>query len=167
MNRIIHRKNWVLFICFSGLLFSSVSFVVTASAASQEQRAQELELQDLELQDLELKYEELKKQIKQNKRAAKKSMRKMKKQQQALRFRGFFSAGVATTDGKAVLRLMQENQEIGDEPNFQSDAIVGLQLDARINDRTRYTHQMSTAGFDINHTVKTEWAYFSYKLTED
>ena len=160
MNLMEYRNKRVVLISF--ILILAVPFSANASTTDQGQKSQRTELQELQIQ-----YDKLKRQINNNKNAAKKSLRKMQKKRETLQFRGFFSAGVATTDGKAELRLLQENQEIGDEPNFQSDSIVGLQLDAIINDRTRYTHQMITSGYDINHTVKTEWAYFSYHLGKD
>ncbi|MBL4867189.1 MAG: hypothetical protein JKY67_12535 [Pseudomonadales bacterium] len=162
MKRITHRKKRILFISLCCLLFLPISFNLNGATADQENQTREQRIEELKL-----KYNALEKKIKKNKRTVKHSMRKMQKQKQAMQFRGFFSAGVATTDGKSALRKLNDNQEIGDEPNFQSDSIVGLQLDAKINDKTRYTHQMTTAGFDIDHTVKTEWAYFSYKPFAD
>ncbi|MBL4867778.1 MAG: hypothetical protein JKY67_15525 [Pseudomonadales bacterium] len=158
MTLLIHKKKGALFFCLSCLLILSISFINTASAADQKRQA-------LQIQELKLQLEKLENEIKRNKQKAKQSLRKIQKRQRTVQFRGFFSAGVATADDKALLRLINDNQEIGDEPNFQSDSIVGLQLDAVINDKTRYTHQMTTVGYDINHTVKTEWAYFSYKLS--
>ena len=160
-----HRKKKTLF--FSLCCFFLWPTAYSAADANPVQPQQIEKRLEQELQALHLKYQELKTQIQKNKRTTKKAFRRLRKKEQALKIRGFFTAGVATTDGKSKIRLEQENQEIGDEPNFQSDAIVGLQLDASINNKTRYTHQMTTVGYDLSHTVKTEWAYFSYELTNN
>ena len=124
-------------------------------------------MEDLEKQikEAQQQYEALEALVHKNDKTTKRNFRKLNKLD--LQIRGFFSIGVATTDGNAKLRKLNTLEEIGDEPNFQTDMITGLQFDATINHKTRYTHHLTTVGYDIDHTVKTEWAYFSYQFSAD
>ncbi len=87
-----------------------------------------------------------------------------------LKINGFLSAGVSTSDEDNALTSAGG---LRDSENHTSNAIAGLQFDFTINDKTNAVVQLTASGIghkgaqDPAGTVAAEWAYLSYKLTDD
>lgn len=78
------------------------------------------------------------------------------------RLSGFITTGVATSNNATPILL---GAEINDHVNFLADTVLGVQIDATIDDKTRFSSQIiandSTGGFDLN----AEWIYIARNLT--
>ena len=96
---------------------------------------------------------------KKSKKRTKSFSKKFDKYLQRIKFNGFASAGISTSDVEA-------NHIIGinDSKNYQSDAIIALQANFRVNDKTEAVLQLSSRGSDRNDT-EAEWAYIAYSFT--
>ncbi|MFZ5756335.1 MAG: hypothetical protein ACOY3X_05495 [Pseudomonadota bacterium] len=73
---------------------------------------------------------------------------------------GFMSAGF----GRAELDDFSYDNGLDEEWSHKADAVVGLQLDAQVNDRTSAVVQLVGRGPE-NFDVSAEWAYIGYRPT--
>ncbi|MBL4868399.1 MAG: hypothetical protein JKY67_18695 [Pseudomonadales bacterium] len=84
---------------------------------------------------------------------------KFKKAQARLKFNGFVSAGLSRSDEAADSII-----GVSDQNNYLVDTIFGLQVNAKINDKTSAVLQLVGRGIDANN-VLAEWGYLSHAFT--
>lgn len=75
---------------------------------------------------------------------------------------GFMSAGAAVTGEED---FSYDGGRVSDEWSFAPDSIVGIQLEAAVNDRTRAVIQLVGRG-DSDYAVEAEWAYVGWRPDE-
>ena len=95
---------------------------------------------------------------KKSKRRAKSINKRFGKYLDRLKINGFASAGLTTTDSDAEHIL-----GIDDTKNFQSDAIIALQANFKINDTTEAVLQLVGRG-DQRNDVEAEWGYIAHSF---
>ncbi|PCJ20440.1 MAG: hypothetical protein COB04_04065 [Gammaproteobacteria bacterium] len=123
---------------FRWITFSYLLFFSLASVASDE-------LEEL-VEDLEYEIEDLIEQIdERNKR---------------FKINGFLSAGASYSDSTVPL----ESTDLLDEVNFSPEAVLGLQLEFKLNDKSKVVTQLVGRG-KTDFDIVAEWGYFAYKVT--
>jgi len=86
-----------------------------------------------------------------------------------MKINGFLSAGVSTSDEDNPLTSAGS---LRDTENHSNNAIVGLQFDFTINDKTNAVLQLTANGIghkgdnDRPGNVSAEWAYLGYNLSD-
>lgn len=114
-------------------------------------------------QDFEERVKILEKKItKAEKKSAKRAKSfnsKFSKYLERLKINGFASAGLTTSDVDAVHIL-----DINDTKNYQSEAVIAMQANFQINNKTEAVLQLVGRGTERND-VEAEWAYISHMFT--
>lgn len=79
-----------------------------------------------------------------------------------VRINGFLSAGVTLTDVEDGFTYAG----LPDRASMDTDAVVGVQIDGKVNDRMRAVLQLVGRG-DVNEfAVDAEWAYVSWRVSD-
>lgn len=84
---------------------------------------------------------------------------KFSKYLERLKINGFASAGLTTTDVDADHII-----GINDTKNYQSDAIIAMQANFQVNDKTEAVLQLVGRG-DQRNDVEAEWGYIAHSFT--
>ncbi|PCJ16620.1 MAG: hypothetical protein COB04_10540 [Gammaproteobacteria bacterium] len=103
----------------------------------------------------------LKKLEKKDKKRNKSLNKKFNRHLDRIKFNGFISAGIASSDVDAEHVTL-----IDDTKNYQADAVIGFQGTFTINPKTQAILQFVARGID-RHNVEAEWAYISHSFTPD
>lgn len=74
---------------------------------------------------------------------------------------GFISVRAGRIDDEDILYLNLYDDEL----SFSDDSVVGLQVDARVNERLSVSMQIKGMGFD--DTIQLEWGYLEYAFQPD
>jgi hypothetical protein len=90
--------------------------------------------------------------------------KKLEKQNNKVKFDGFISAGFSITDEDNGLRL--EPFGFSDEPDWESDSVVGVQSTIKINREMKAVLQMVANGWD-NWEPQIAWAFLNYQFNAD
>ncbi|MFP5441186.1 MAG: hypothetical protein ACLGHJ_06820 [Gammaproteobacteria bacterium] len=77
------------------------------------------------------------------------------------RFNGFLSAGA----GRADIDDFFFDGRLGEDVSHTADSVVGLQIEAEVNDRTTAMLQLAARGSD-DFAASAEWAYVSWRPTD-
>ena len=136
---------------FFTTLLLSMCFALSSNVWSKTNEEREATIKSLEKKIAKIE--------KKSKKRSKSFSKKFDKYLQRLKFNGFASAGITSTDVEA-------NHIIGinDTKNYQSEAVLALQANFRINDKTEAVLQLASRGTDRNNT-EAEWAYISHAFT--
>lgn len=77
------------------------------------------------------------------------------------RFNGFLTAGA----GRADIDDFFFDRRLGEDVSHTADSVVGLQVEAEVNDRTSAMLQLVARGSD-DFAASAEWAYVSWRPTD-
>ncbi len=96
-----------------------------------------------------------------------------------MKLKGFFSAAGSVSDAKDVLSLVPPTTDvitptysgIGNKVGFESDSLVGLQLNASVTEDAEVVLQIVARGRPIQssadkYELNATWAYLNYKFTD-
>ncbi|AUM11558.1 hypothetical protein [Ketobacter alkanivorans] len=134
------------------LCFSSLP-VLAATTADLEKR---LEQQEKQIKRLENR-------LKGTRAAVKENRSRLSDAADRLKINGFFSGGAATLDSDNVV---EQFYGIEDDYNSTSVSKMGIQMTFEVSEDIDATAQLVSKGVN-NYDVEAEWAYLSYKMTDD
>lgn len=109
-----------------------------------------------DIERLEKKLEKIEKKSRKRDRSI---QSKLNKYFNKLKFNGFGSAGLTTSDVDA-----EHVTQISNRKNYQADAVIGLQATFMVNDKTDAVLQIVGRGIERNN-AEAEWAYISHSFT--
>ena len=136
------------------ICFSSAHVLAAATTSDLEKRLEEQEKQITRLEN----------RLKGTRSAVKENRSRIADQNERLKINGFMTAGAAVLDGNTDV----EEPYYGLSNNYSTAAVskLGVQMTFRVSDKVDATAQLVSRGTN-NYNVEAEWAYLSYKVTND